>query len=249
MGDGSRYEGPAFVLVHSPLLGPTCWFPVAHELEDRGHRAVVPSLRGMADSAAPQWRYAVSAVRAELAEIDSAVVLVTHGDACRVLPAIGRYLPQEVLGRLFVDGCLPPEAGPGLLGSARFLAHVRSLIREGADPHTSSLRHELPLQMGLEDRVVRGVIHGRARLPLSYYHDRVPMPQRWADGRCAYLRLSEETGGESAAQARAYGWPTAAIRGAHHLSIVTDAEAVTAVLLDLASELSASGFHGRAMSR
>src|ERR1700680_523091 len=100
MGDGSRREGPVFVLVHSPHLGPTCWFPVAHELEDRGYCAVVPSLRGMADSAAPQWRYAVSAVRAEIAEIESAVVLVAHGDACRVLPAIGRYLPNEVVGLL-----------------------------------------------------------------------------------------------------------------------------------------------------
>ncbi len=234
---GSSYERPVFVLIHSPFLGPTSWLQVAQEFEHRGYCAVVPSLRGLADAAGAQWRYAVSAVRAATSGTDAPLVLVAHGDACRMLPAIGRAVSREVLGLMFVDGCLPPEVGPGRLASEKFVERVRSLIHDGADPRASWFRHELPRGKAGDD-AVRALMHERApRLPLSYFHDRVPMPQDWTQGHCAYLCLSDETGGESAARARSYGWPVAAIRGAHHLSIVTDPEAVTAVLLDLAGVL------------
>jgi sirohydrochlorin ferrochelatase len=42
-----RHE-PAWVLVHSPLVGPTSWSQAADELRRRGRAAVVPSLLGVA---------------------------------------------------------------------------------------------------------------------------------------------------------------------------------------------------------
>ena len=237
MDDGFRRERPVFVLVHSPLLGTTSWSRVAEEFYRRGYSALVPSLRGLAYAAGPQWRYAVSAVRAATVDVESPLVLVAHGDACRVLPAIGRYLPNRVLGLVFVDGCLPPEVGPGQLASAQFLERVRSLVRAGADPRASWFASELPRPTAVEDPAVLALMHESNRLPLSYFHDRVPMPDGWTRDRCAYLWLSDEKGAEGAARARAFGWPMAGIAGAHHLSIVTDPEAVTAVLLDLATEL------------
>jgi hypothetical protein len=36
----------AFILVHSPLVGPSTWSPVARALEEGGHRVAVPSLLG-----------------------------------------------------------------------------------------------------------------------------------------------------------------------------------------------------------
>jgi hypothetical protein len=44
-----------FVLIHSPLVGPASWSPVAHELERRGREALVHSLLGVAEAPAPQW--------------------------------------------------------------------------------------------------------------------------------------------------------------------------------------------------
>lgn len=49
--------------MHSPLVGPTSWSPVARELERRGRVAVVPSLLGVAEAPEPQWRYVPAAVR------------------------------------------------------------------------------------------------------------------------------------------------------------------------------------------
>jgi hypothetical protein len=37
----SPEHGPVFVLIHSPLVGPTTWSPLAEELERRGREAVV----------------------------------------------------------------------------------------------------------------------------------------------------------------------------------------------------------------
>jgi hypothetical protein len=60
-----------FVLVHSPLVGPSTWSPVGRELERRGHRAVVPSLLGPAGAPTRDWRHDVEAARA--AAYDNAV--------------------------------------------------------------------------------------------------------------------------------------------------------------------------------
>jgi hypothetical protein len=48
------------VLIHSPLVGPTTWSPVARELERRARAVVAPSLLGVADVPPPQWRHCVS---------------------------------------------------------------------------------------------------------------------------------------------------------------------------------------------
>jgi hypothetical protein len=45
---------PVFVLIHSPLIGPKTWLPVADELVRRGREALVPSLLGVAAAPAPQ---------------------------------------------------------------------------------------------------------------------------------------------------------------------------------------------------
>ena len=44
-----------FVLVHSPLVGPATWEPVARELAARGHCALVPSLLHVSDGEPPVW--------------------------------------------------------------------------------------------------------------------------------------------------------------------------------------------------
>jgi Integrase core domain len=60
-----------FVLVHSPVVGPSTRSPVGRELERRGHRAVVPSLLGPAGAPTRDWRHDVEAARA--AAYDNAV--------------------------------------------------------------------------------------------------------------------------------------------------------------------------------
>jgi hypothetical protein len=63
---------PVFVLIHSPLVGPTSWSPVGQKLERRGRDAVVPSLLGVAEAPPPQWWHVPDAVQAATAQ--------THAD-------------------------------------------------------------------------------------------------------------------------------------------------------------------------
>jgi hypothetical protein len=88
---------PVFVLVHSPLVGPTTWSQVARELEQREREAVVPSLLGIARAEAPQWRHAPEAVRAATASTPGPIVLVGHSGAGPLLPTIA---PVRRTGRV-----------------------------------------------------------------------------------------------------------------------------------------------------
>src|SRR5918999_6262326 len=103
-----RERDAAFVLVHSPLVGPTSWRPVAHELERRRRLAVVPSLLGVADAPAPQWRHVPEAVRAATSHLQVPVVLVGHSGAGLLLPVIADALTLDVATLVFVDSFLPP---------------------------------------------------------------------------------------------------------------------------------------------
>jgi hypothetical protein len=71
------------------------------------------------------------------------------------------------------------------------------------------------------------------RLAVSYFEDEVPVIEGWDRRPCAYLLLSEEPYAAAADDAKARGWPTAALPGGHHLSAVTDPQAVVGSLLAL----------------
>src|ERR671937_737858 len=102
---------PVFVLVHSPLVGPATWTPVARELERRGRQAVVPSLFGVATAQPPRWRFCVDAVRAAAGDVRRPVVLVGHSGAGPLLAAIAGALGPTVSRLSFVDAGLPARSG------------------------------------------------------------------------------------------------------------------------------------------
>ena len=126
----SRAHDPTFVLVHSPLVGPTSWLPVAQELERRGRAAVVPTLLGVAEAPAPQWRHVPDAMRAATSDLQEPIVLVGHSGAGLLLPVIADALNVEVAGLVFVDSFLPPSAGRLVLGPPAFIDHLRAMATD-----------------------------------------------------------------------------------------------------------------------
>jgi hypothetical protein len=64
---------PRFVLVHSPVVGPRTWRPVAEHLASLGHDVTVPSLLAVGDADPPFWPRVVSAVTDALAGAAGAV--------------------------------------------------------------------------------------------------------------------------------------------------------------------------------
>jgi pimeloyl-ACP methyl ester carboxylesterase len=119
------------VLLHSPLVGPATWAPVAEELDRMGITRVVPDLAD--DGRPPYWSQHRAAVVGALARVplDRPVVLVGHSGAGPLLPAIAGGFRQRVAGYVFVDAGLPAD------GRSR----LEMMQSEGADLAQELSRH------------------------------------------------------------------------------------------------------------
>jgi pimeloyl-ACP methyl ester carboxylesterase len=228
---------PVFVLVHSPLVGPTSWSPVALALKERDREVLVPPLLGIAEAPPPRWRRAVDAVRAAASAIASPAVLVGHSGAGPLLPSIADALPAEVVALIFVDASVPPTSGLAPLVPPEFLDRLRAISADGVVPPWSSWFGEETMGELVPDAALRDALEQEMpRLPLAYFEEGVAVPDRWTERPCAYLLLTEAYL-ESAADARGRGWRTKEIRGVQHLAPVTDPIVVTDALLALEGEL------------
>src|ERR687895_2600520 len=172
----ARMGAPVFVLIHSPLVGPTGWLPVADELVRRRREAVVPSLLGVAAARAPQWRHVPDAVRAATAETAAPVVLVGHSGAGLLLPAIADALTVEVAALVFVDSFLPPARGSVRLVPTGLMSQLRALTSDGVlAPWSRWFGEDAMRELVPEERLRAALEEEMPRLPLSYFEASVAL--------------------------------------------------------------------------
>lgn len=222
----------AFVLVHSPSVGPSTWRPVADRLAAAGFPARVPSLTRAVYGGAPFWPRVVEAVRAEVADVpvDGPVVLVAHSNAGPLVPVIRVGLPSRVVASVFVDAALPARRGSTPVAPADLVDTLRAMAPEGPLPRWTDWWDEAEVAGLFPDPETRRVVTAeQPTLPLSYFEQTVPVPTGWDDHRRTYLRFSPAYEPE-AAEAAARGWPVAYLPGGH-LHQLVDPEAVTRYLL------------------
>jgi pimeloyl-ACP methyl ester carboxylesterase len=230
----AREREPVFVLIHSPLVGPTTWSPVARALERRGREAVVPSLLGVAEAAPPQWRHVPGAVRAATARTTASVVLIGHSGGGLLLPTIAERVTVEVAALVFVDSFLPPAAGSVPLAPPGLMDRLRALASDGVLPPWSRWFGDDAMRELVADERLRAALEAEMpRLPLSYFDASVPLPDGWGASPCGYLLFTADPYGPSAAEAHRRGWPVAEIKGVGHLAMATDPIAVADGLLDI----------------
>jgi hypothetical protein len=99
---------------------------------------VIPSLLGVADAAAPQWRHVPEAVRAATAGVHAPMVLAGHSGGGLPLPAIADAMTGDVAALVFVDSFLPPVTGSLTLAPRELIDQLRELATEGVLPPWSS---------------------------------------------------------------------------------------------------------------
>jgi pimeloyl-ACP methyl ester carboxylesterase len=238
----ARARDPIFVLVHSPLVGPTTWLPVAHELERRGREAVIPSLLGVAAARAPQWRLVPEAARAATEQATNPIVAVGHSGGGLLLPTTAHALTLEVTALIFVDSFLPPASGSLRLAPPALMDQLRALASDGMLPRWSSWFGEDTMRELVPDARLRAALEEEMpRVPLSYFEASVPVPDSWSARPCAYLLFTAEPYGESAGEARDRGWPVAEVPGVGHLAMASEPIAITDALLDLERVVGGSG--------
>ncbi|HXB46400.1 MAG TPA: alpha/beta fold hydrolase [Streptosporangiaceae bacterium] len=220
----------AFVLVHSPVTGPSTWRWVADELAARGHRVTVPAVPPAATALG--WAAFVGAVSALSAGARNPV-LVGHSGAGPLLPRIGTRIRARAL--VFVDADIPPEAGQTTLVPDEFLEFLRGLANGGVLPPWSEWFGPDGMRELIPDDLTRRIVSAELpALPLSYFEAHVPVPAGWTSTRCGYVLLSEAYA-EQGSRAAASGWPVARLPGAH-LDIVTRPAAIADAILSVAGE-------------
>ncbi|WP_143591089.1 alpha/beta hydrolase [Thermoactinospora rubra] len=212
-----------FVLLHSPLLGPASWEPVAALLPE----AVVPDLRGVAEGGAPYWPAAVELVTRQVPP--GPLVLVPHSNAGLFVPLLCRAL--EVSRCVFVDALLPPAAGQVAAAKDEHLPFLRKLADlDGLLPRWTDWWLAEDVASLFPDRETRERVSAeQVRLPLDYFEQAVPVPEGWDARPCAYLWYGPPYE-EDARAAAARGWQVERLPG-HHLHHLVDPGAVAERLL------------------
>jgi hypothetical protein len=195
-----------FTLVHSPLLGPLSWRPVADRLD-----AAVPSL---VDLRPPYWRSVAEKVAAV---VTGPTTLVLHSNAGLFVPVIAEAAP--VAGSIIVDGRLPGY-------TRRLPDFLRPMVRDdGLLPPWTQWWGEADLAPLFPDEATRTAVSAEApRLPVGYFEEPIPAPPGWDTKPCGYLRFSEAYGAEAEEAARR-GWTVEHLPGLH-LHQLVDPDAV-----------------------
>jgi hypothetical protein len=229
----------AFVLVHSPVVGPLTWAGTAEALGRHGHRALVPALRIGPDDPPPYWAQLADRVTALAGSAIGSVTLVAHSGAGPLLPAIDQRLAVPVRCCVFVDATLPARSGSTPVVPPQFLGQLRDLARDGRLPRWSEWWGPQGISALVPDEALRHQVESEMpSLPLAVLEESVHVPEGWPRSRCGYLQFSEVYTAE-AAEARSRGWPVTTLPGGH-LHMLVDPEAVAQAIIGLAAAPSVS---------
>ncbi|GAA2029519.1 hypothetical protein GCM10009839_31340 [Catenulispora yoronensis] len=245
----SPSPSPLLILVHSPLVGPSTWRPVAEALNAGGFEARTPSLLGLAGGPGPyaaRFAEAVvakadAAVAAGAAEPGGGIVLAAHSGAGAHLPAIAEAVARSgagpVLGAAFVDARLPrPGRSDFDTSPPEFADTLTAMARDGLVPPWNEWFPPETLASLIPDEAQREVFLAELHpVALAYFQEPAPATPTWPDVPCAYLQLSE-TYQDQADQAASLGWLTSRLP-AHHLAVLTDPGPVAVFLSEFAQSL------------
>jgi pimeloyl-ACP methyl ester carboxylesterase len=226
---------PVLVLVHSPLVGPSTWLPVAEALRARGLATVAPRVSDRGEALGPYWRQHALSVAAVLQALPAGrqVVLVGHSGAGPLLPAMREQGRRDVAAYMFVDAGIPEDG----------LSRIELLRRELPEVAPQLAAHleaggrfpewtDADLAEAVPDAARRRQLLAELQpRGLPFWQEPIPVFRGWPDAACAYLRLSEGYRAP-AERARQDGWASAEMDGSHFQMLI-DPGAVADAMLDL----------------
>lgn len=222
----------AFVLLHSPLVGPCTWGPVAVVLRDRGHKVLVPVLR---NESGPYWEHHAETVRVVAGGFarGEPLVLGGHSAAGAFLPMAAERSGREVAGYVFVDAGLPGAP----LRTPEKLAELRaSGVDGGTIPPWGSDWPESLWSVLIPDEATRAAFRAELEpIPMALFEEPLPVPVGWPDALCAYVLFSEFYA-PAAEEARRREWPVEVIEG-RHLHMLVEPERVADALIRISETL------------
>lgn len=225
-----------FALVHSPLVGPGCWRPVAAALAARGHEALAvdpgPVQPGEGYQAVADR---IAAAASEAGPVD---VLVGHSGAGGLLAGVAAALGPKAT--LFVDAILP-HPGRSWFDTAppALVKRLRGLVQDGRLPTWNRWFSIGAPENNLADPALKAAFLAELPSPpLSYLEAPAPAwPFPPAVGT-AYIQLSGAYVREALA-ARDGAW-TIVRAEMHHLAMLTEPDKVADLMLEALAKLEAA---------
>jgi hypothetical protein len=228
----------AFVLVHSPLVGPYTWEPVAGVLRGGGYEVALPHLTNSETDGRPYWEQHVEAIAQATRSLSPGLTLVLagHSGGGVLLPAAGQSLNAE-RRYIFVDSDLP-SGGKSRLD--RFAPDDAEAFRHNAVGGYIPAWTEDRLARAIPDPVVRHrFVSELVTVPLAVYEEPIPVPPGWPDAPCGYISFAGTGAYEQAvSESKSRGWPTVEMPGGH-FHLLVDPRAVADALVELAGRLGA----------
>lgn len=223
-----------YVLVHSPLVGPSTWILVADQMKQRGLKVIVPTLSDIPDAKEPFWKQHAESVSQALAHLPGSqpITLVGHSGAGPLLPAIRQLLANPINAYVFVDASLPRDGASRLdLMKAEGMNWVEQFqleLERGSLYPTWSLDD---LSEVIPDETLRSQLVAEIRpRALPFFAESIPVSGSWPDAPCFYIRFSAPYQ-IVAARAKEDGWPVYEL-DAGHFHMLVDAVAVTDLILE-----------------
>ena len=217
----------AWLLVHSPLLGPSTWVGVASALTKRGDVTVVPDLRPALFSG-PPFAARQAGIAAAASHVNDAI-LVVHSGAGALVPLIAQRLVRRLRSVVFVDAGLP------IPGRARLdtfsddaIEDLNALLEDGFLPPWPQWWPPELLAELLPDPRDRSVLDTESLpIPFALLTEILPDVADLETPR-AYIRLSAAYDAE-ADRAEALGWPVQR-HDSNHLAPISAPDDVAAWL-------------------
>lgn len=224
----------AFVLIHSPLVGPLTWSLVEAEMKGRDLDVVMPRLEDAPDSKDPFWKQHAESVSRALGKIPrgTTLILVAHSGAGPLLPVIRQAFVHPVQAYVFVDAGIPRP-------NASRLDLMKSEDPEWANDFQKELERgeRFPtwsfedLQEVIPDEALRRQMIAELQpRGLDFFAEPIPVFEGWPDAACIYIQFSGAYK-QPAAMALQAGWPTYEVE-AGHFHMLVDAKTVTDLIVD-----------------
>jgi hypothetical protein len=227
-------QGNIYVLVHSPLVGPSTWSRVAAEMQARGMQVLIPTLEDSVSSKDPFWKqHADSVERSIHAHIhDTPVVLVAHSGAGPLLPAIRESIRNPVRAYVFVDAGIPRHGATRLdlmkSEDPEWAAEFASYLDQGGQFPNWSFDD---LQEVIPDEIFRRKMVSEIRpRGVSFFAEPIPVFAGWPNAPCTFIRFSAPYD-STAAQARAADWLVHDLDAGHFHMLVSPV-AVTDMIIN-----------------
>ena len=216
------------MFIHSPVAGRGTWRKVADLCNGE-----VPDLTAFVGADPPIWKAFVELATGE--ETVSEVVVVGHSGAGPLLPAIGANLPSPPRALIFVDAGVPPARGHFTISPEQRRFYEDHAV-DGTLPRFSALFGDDVMAEMIPDPVERAALASEEpEIPLTYFHEPIPVPSGWSRRRCGYVRLSAAYD-DALDEANARGWPTASL-DLSHVAAVTHPDDVWDAIVNVLDRL------------